>query len=260
MGRQPTGALVLAGDVVAALGLLTRVPVRPGPGAIERGAAAAWAWPLAGVAVALPAAALGWVAMALGLGPGLAAALALAAAVMLTGALHEDGLADCADGFWGGAHPARRLQIMKDSRIGAFGVLALVMVLLGRWAALAALFGAGHLLAPLLAAGLLSRAAMVGVMAVLPNARGDGLAHGVGRPAAATAALAAGLALFGAGLVLGSALPVMALAAVLAAAAVAALARARIGGQTGDVLGAVQQMAELAAMLAAVAILAPQGA
>jgi adenosylcobinamide-GDP ribazoletransferase len=191
--------------------------------------------------------------MALGLPPGVAAALALAAMAAATGGLHEDGLADTFDGLWGGRTPAQRLEIMRDSRVGSFGVLALVLVLLVRWQALAALAAGGGLVAACIAAGALSRAPMAAVMAGLPNARGAGLSQAVGRPAARTAlagaavALALGLAALGPGAL------ALAVAAALPALWLAAVARARIGGQTGDVLGAAQQLGEAAALAAAAA-------
>ncbi len=153
-------------DIAAALGLLTRLPIPvDATRAGTRGAAAAWAWPLAGAVVGVLGAAGGMVALWLGLSPGIAAAIVLGTQMMATGALHEDGLADSADGLWGGWDRARRLAIMKDSHIGTYGVLALVIVTLVRWSALTTLASTGTLWAPLLAAGAVSRA---------PMARGDG--------------------------------------------------------------------------------------
>ncbi|SDO42677.1 cobalamin-5'-phosphate synthase [Lutimaribacter pacificus] len=239
------------GDIAAALGLLTRLPVPVSDAAAARGARAAWAYPVAGLAVALSGGAVGWIALALGLAPMLAAGLALAAMTAATGALHEDGLADCADGFWGGWDRARRLEIMKDSRIGTYGVLALVLGTGLRWGALGALFAAGHVWAPLIAAAMLSRAAMPALMAALPHARDSGLSRHVGRPDGTTVAAGAGLALVASALVLGFGAALGAtVVALLAASCVAALARARIGGQTGDVLGAAQQVCEIAVLLA----------
>lgn len=231
-------------DVLSAFGLLTRLPV-PETGAPDP--RAAWAWPVAGLAVGLAAVAGGWAAQALGLAPGVTAALMLAIAALLTGGLHEDGLADCADGFWGGRDKARRLEIMKDSRVGSYGVLALGIVLLARWSALAALVSGGHWGA-ILAAEALSRAAMAAILATLPNARGSGLSASHGAVPPETAGVAAALALVAAlGLAGWAALP-MALAAALGTLGVAGLARAKIGGQTGDVLGASQQIALAAAL------------
>ena len=127
-------------DLPLALSLLSRLPVpvdhsRAG----ERAATAAWAYPLVGAGLAGLTGGLAWALSAAGLPPGPAAGLVLVAQVMLTGALHEDGLADSADGLWGGWERERRLEIMRDSRIGAYGVLALGLSLLLRWACLVAM-------------------------------------------------------------------------------------------------------------------------
>jgi adenosylcobinamide-GDP ribazoletransferase len=234
--------------------LLTRLPMRlAGP---PRGAATAWAWPLVGALVGAAGAAAGALALAVGLAPALAAVTVLAVQMLLTGALHEDGLADSADGLWGGADRQQRLEIMKDSRIGSYGVLALILGTLGRWAAIGMLAAAGDW-AALLAAGAISRAPMAVLMAALPAARPGGLSQGIGRPGRRAVllalALAAGFGLAAMGL---SVLPALA-AAALAAALLGRLALSRIGGQTGDILGASQQLSELAVLAVATAALAP---
>ncbi|GGD40529.1 adenosylcobinamide-GDP ribazoletransferase [Sinisalibacter lacisalsi] len=245
--------LARPGDIAEALALLTRLPM---PAQTEhRGAQAAWAWPLAGVAVALLAGLAGWGALTLGLPVALAAGLILATQVAATGALHEDGLADSADGLWGGQTRARRLEIMKDSRIGSYGVLALILSIGLRWSALAAILDAGALFAPLIAVAVLSRAPMAVLMAALPNARGDGLAQSVGRPAQDSATLGVLVALALAFAILGWGTLAPILWAAFAVIALAAIARAKIGGQTGDILGATQQVAEIAALAALAATL-----
>lgn len=231
-------------DVQSALGLLTRLPV-PLTGAPEP--RAAWAWPLAGLAVGGVAAGGGAIGLWLGVVPGVVAALVLGIEAMATGGLHEDGLADCADGFWGGRDKARRLDIMKDSRVGSYGVLALGIVLLARWAALTALIGAGQW-GVILAAAAMSRAPMAVLMALMPNARGSGLSASHGAPSPVVAAQAAGAALVLGGICAGWAVLPMALAMAVATGLVALVARAKIGGQTGDVLGAAQQMALVAGL------------
>jgi adenosylcobinamide-GDP ribazoletransferase len=239
-----------AGDLAIALGLLTRLPVRLGASATERGAAAAWAWPLVGGLVGLSGAAVGALAVWSGLAPALAAASVVAAQVLLTGALHEDGLADTADGLWGGWDRDRRLAIMRDSRIGTYGVLALLLVTLARWSALSLLIGAGDW-AAIVAAGAISRAPMAAIMAALPNARGSGLSQRVGRPRRPAALAAVALAAL-AGVALGGATAIpAALAVALVCGLLALAARARIGGQTGDILGASQQLAEVAVLTVA---------
>ncbi|EKX58946.1 Cobalamin synthase [Rhodobacter sp. AKP1] len=238
-------------DVQLALALLTRLPL-PGQSLPDRGAGAAWAWPLAGVAVGGLAALTAAAALALGLPATVAAALALALQALATGAMHEDGLADTADGLWGGWTRERRLEIMKDSRTGSYGVAALVLVGLLRWSALAAALEGGVTL--LVAAAVLSRVPMVGLMALLPNARGAGLAQSLGRPDRRQAALAAAVGLGVALLLAGPAALVLAAAGGAAALALGLVARAKIGGQTGDILGASQQLSEAAVLVAAAAL------
>ena len=239
-------------DLASAFALLTRLPV---PAHRPQGARSAWAWPVVGAVVGGIAAAVAWGGTAVGLPPGPCAALVLAAQALMTGALHEDGLADTADGLMGGRTRERRLEIMKDSRIGSFGALALVLVTLARWSALAALIGVGGF-AAIIAAAALSRAPMALLMAALPNARPSGLSHHVGRPSGGTAALACALALAIGLLTTGTGALLMALYAAPLILALAWAARARIGGQTGDILGASQQLTEAAA-LTAVATLIP---
>lgn len=238
-------------DIASGFGLLTRLPApRNGPHRAD----AAWTWPLVGLIVGGLAAALGGAAMALGLPPLFAAVVAMGAATIATGGLHEDGLADSADGLFGGWTPERRLEIMKDSHIGSYGTLALMITGLGRAAVLAALLAAGAYGA-IIAAAVLSRAPMAVMLAQMPNARGTGLAQSVGRPSVWAGVAAAGLA-FVLAVVLTQAAVIMAVGAVLAAGGVAWWAKTKIKGQTGDILGAAQQMSELAALTMATAILA----
>lgn len=227
-------------DLWSAFGLLSRIPV---PGHAPAGARGAWAWPLVGVAVGLVAGACAWAVS--GAGPGVAAAVALAVQAVLTGAMHEDGLADCADGFWGGPTRDRRLEIMKDSRVGSYGVLALVLVGLAGWSAVAQ---ADRVVALLAAAGALSRAPMAVLMAALPNAREGGLSRLVGRPSGAVAGTGVALAVAVAVALCGPAALRAALAVGVAALAVGLVAKRKIGGQTGDVLGAAQQLGFVAAV------------
>lgn len=235
-------------QVLAAFGLLTRMPLPPHK---PVGAEAAWAWPLVGIAVGGLAGLAG--SMVQGLGPGVAAALVLAVQAMLTGAMHEDGLADTADGLWGGWTRERRLEIMKDSHIGSYGVLALMLVTLVRWSALTALIGAGGVVWAAIAAGAMSRVPMAALMALMANARGAGLSRSVGRPPVGTVLAALVIALAAATLTVGPTATLgAALLAALPCAALGLVAQRRIGGQTGDILGASQQLAE-AAVLAALA-------
>ncbi len=245
-------------DIPAGLGLLTRLPVRVNSAhAMARGAAAAWAWPLAGVVVAGCAAVAGLGTLSLGLAPGIAAGATLAVQIVVTGALHEDGLADCADGFWGGWTRARRLEIMADSRIGAYGVLALILVVGLAWQALAQMMAAQPVawVAWLAAAAMLSRAAMGWTMASLPRARWGGLSARVGRPTRRTAVTGAAVALGGSVLVLGPEGLLAGGIAALVCVWLGRLALDRIGGQTGDVLGGVQSVTALAVLVTGAGVL-----
>lgn len=238
-----------------ALVFLTRLPLRidgaPDPPALAESVPL---FPLVGALIGLAAGVIFALATLAGLPPLLAAALAVAAQIGLTGALHEDGLADLADGLGGGQAVEDRLRIMRDPRIGAFGALALMLALGLRAGSLAELGDAERVAAALIAAGALSRAALPLAMAWLPPARRDGLAATAGRPHPARAGAALLIAALLALLVLPPAPALLALAlALAAAAAVARLARRRIGGLTGDVLGAMQQLAEIAVLLALVA-------
>lgn len=249
--NDPRAAVVaeIGAQIGVALALLTRLPLPRLPdSAFARQSQAAWAFPLAGLAVAAPAAGLGALALAAGLPAAAAAGLILTVQILLTGAMHEDGLADTADGFWGGFTPERRLEIMKDSRIGTYGVLALVLSVGLRWVALtAAVQLHGLWIVP--AVALLSRAGLPTLMCALPPARAGGLSRGVGRPDWLRAGLALGLGL-GLGVALGGPEMIPAAALVgLAVTGLAALARSKIGGQTGDILGAAEQLAQIAALL-----------
>ena len=240
-------ALRLPGDLLSAFALLTRLPL---PNHRGTGAGSAWAWPLVGAVLGACGAALASGALWLGVTPGVTAVLVLALGAMLTGGLHEDGLSDTADGLFGGWTRDRRLEIMKDSRVGSYGVLALVLVTLARWSALTALLVYGDHWAALVATGAISRAPMALVMALLPNARGSGLSHATGRPAPGVAVVALGLATGLALAVLGwSALgPLVVAAGIMVVLSVVALRK--IGGQTGDILGALQQLVEAGCLTA----------
>jgi adenosylcobinamide-GDP ribazoletransferase len=209
-------------------------------------------FPLVGGGVGILGFVAYWIAAALGLPPLAAALLALAATVLATGGLHEDGLADTADGFGGGRDPAEKLAIMRDSRSGAFGALALVFSVGLRAAALAAIADAGLVLPALVAAHAVGRGALPLVMRRLPPARADGLGAEAGRPGAEVAGAAAAIAVLVAFVCLGFWLGLAAIAfSVLGMALLAMLARRQIGGYTGDVLGAIEQGGEIIMLLAA---------
>jgi len=212
-------------------------------------AQAARAFPLVGLAVGGLAGGVMWLAAGTALGPLACALIGLAAAAWLTGALHEDGLADVADAMGGGSRE-RRLEIMRDSRIGTYGVVALILAVGLKAAVLSGLPGPGVAWAAFAAAHALSRAVMAPCMAWMAPARTDGLGHGAGRvdgPGMVQALALGGLAAL---VLLGWQAGLAAIAAAAAAAwVVARLARRRFGGYTGDVLGTVQQAAEVSVLI-----------
>jgi adenosylcobinamide-GDP ribazoletransferase len=246
-------------DVFAAIGLMTRLPVRVDPDRAQaRGARAAWAYPIAGGVAAALAGGAGLVLHWADVPDTISAGLTLAILIILTGALHEDGLADTADGLWGGWTVERRLDIMKDSRIGSYGVLALIVSVLLRWAALVSLINSALFLPAMMAAAMLSRSGMIAVMSGLSNARKGGLSANTGRPSKQTTGLGIGLAGAMTLLVCGFGGTVLLVGVTaLTTLGAAAIAQAKIKGQTGDILGATQQLNEIA-LLATCAGLALQ--
>lgn len=237
-------------DIPLALVLLTRLPLPRLPEPVfRRQAQAAWAFPVAGLVVGGIACMVGWLAMVFHLFPLVAATLLVATLIMMTGAMHEDGLADTFDGLWGGFTPERRLEIMKDSQTGTYGVLALVISQLARVLAVAAILASGSIWT-ILAACACSRALMPVLMASLPNARKSGLSHSVGTPSTISVSMSLGLAVLIAVFLCGGMAITAIFSAALVAAILALIARKKIGGQTGDILGASQQLAEIAFLLA----------
>ncbi|RRI06874.1 adenosylcobinamide-GDP ribazoletransferase [Mesorhizobium tamadayense] len=241
----------LLDDIGLSLVFFTRLRLPSGDFGGRSLADAVWAAPFAGLAVAVIGALVYAIAVALGLAGNPAAALALAATMLVTGCLHEDGLSDIADGFGGGRTRDKKLEIMRDSRIGAYGAAALGVSLLIRWSALSELAGPGHVFLALLAAHAASRGLFGAFMHLLPPARSDGLSAGAGSVTAETAVIGAALgavALLALGL--GGAIAALILLGLLFAA-LRTLCLSQIGGQTGDTIGALQQFGEIAVLLTA---------
>ena len=236
-----------------ATAFLTRLPVPACHG--HDLARATNAFPLVGAMVGLIAGLAYLLAWWLSLGPWLAAIAAVLAAIVVTGALHEDGLADVADGLGARGQREGRLAAMRDSRIGAFGVIALVLALGARIGGLAELHNPATVILTLVAAGAVSRAAVVVAMRYMPAARSDGLGAGAGRPDLEEMLVALAVA---AVLAVAMLLPWGWLPALLFgggfAWVIAWRARVAFGGQTGDVLGAIQQAAEIGVICAAAAV------
>lgn len=247
-------AAQIRAQMQVALMLLTRLPAGQLPSGlpVPTLAQAAWAYPIAGAVVgALGAGAFGAAAV-LGLPTALAGTVALAVMVLATGGLHEDGLADVADGFGGGRDVARKLDIMRDSRIGSYGTLALILALLLRVQAVGAFAQGGvvAVMAALVVIEAASRAGLGVLLHTMPSARAKGLGQSAGGVSRSRALIGAAIGAGALVVVLGTGLGSMVLAAIIVAQAlVAALAIRQIGGQTGDVMGAAQQGAALAAWL-----------
>jgi adenosylcobinamide-GDP ribazoletransferase len=247
----------LRSDLLANLRFFSRLPLfsfDSGPPDWPR---IAWAAPLAGAVIGAIGGIVLLASNELSMPPYLCAAFAVAALTAATGALHEDGLADTADGFGGGATREAKLAIMRDSRIGAFGTVALILSLMIRVGAIAALLrqSPGSAFAGLVLSSAAARAAALAPLSLLPPARADGAGAGAAALEGAhltAAALSLVTVAFVTGLFwLGIVKALFSL--VIAGAcvwAVCKLARREIGGQTGDVAGAAAEIGEIAALCA----------
>ncbi|MBS7698526.1 MULTISPECIES: adenosylcobinamide-GDP ribazoletransferase [unclassified Chelatococcus] len=257
-----------AADTAACLAFYSRLPVpqrflpHSGKAAPDFGTMIR-ALPLAGAIIGLVGGLIMAVGLSLGLGALPSAVLAVATLTVITGALHEDGWADAADGLFGARTRERRLDIMRDSRIGAFGAAALCLGYLLRVALLAELASRVPGLAvaaTIVVAAAISRTAGLLPLTVLPPAKPDGASASAGRPDATALSIAAllclGLVIL-AGIIAGVGVGAATLGALLALAAAwgtARLARAKLGGHTGDIAGAAQQAAEMAFFLGMLAM------
>jgi adenosylcobinamide-GDP ribazoletransferase len=253
-------------DLFLVLAFFTRLPIGqigdvPVTGSQEtalppqvRLAQAARAFPLAGLVVGLLGGVVYWIAVRIGLSNPLAALLAVGATGAATGALHEDGWADFADGLGARVGPGgdriRKLAAMKDSHIGSFGVLALIFGTAIKIAAVAALKTPERVMPALVAAHVLSRAVLPIIMRAIPLATSTGLGAMAGRPTSAgvTSSLGIGLLIAFCAEFLPASLVIF-IAAVVAALLVGKIAQRQFGGYTGDVLGAAEQVAEIAVLV-----------
>ncbi|WP_084731217.1 adenosylcobinamide-GDP ribazoletransferase [Microvirga vignae] len=257
-------------DLACCLRFYSRLPVpalpcEQNPHALPDFPRLARVLPLAGLVLGVVPALTMAGALWLDLGPWLAAVLAVSVMTLTTGAFHEDGLADTADSF-GGATRERRLDIMRDSRIGTFGAAALILALVLRIGALATLISRTDgvaAAAAILGIAALCRTAGLMPLVFLPPARLEGASYAVGQPPRDTFWFAAGLAGVAAITlgVLGS-LPFSGIILMIALSALSGYGMIRfadhhIGGQTGDIAGATQQIAEIAALIGLLTVLHP---
>lgn len=243
-------------DIKACLRFYTRLPI-DGASAAPDFACFAVATPIAGAIIGSIAAVVLACGAVAHLPPLVCAVSAISTLVLTTGALHEDGLADVADGFGGGATRETKLAIMRDSRIGAYGMIALNLSLLMRIVALVTIVERGVVLAAatLVWSAALSRVVGLAPMLMLSPARADGLGAAVAPITRGDmrVAVAIAVAMACAPLIAGAAgfqLCIALIGAGVAAVCVARLAQSQIQGYTGDVLGAAQQAAEIAILMA----------
>ena len=244
-GSAPRGLPPIG--LFAALQFLTRLPIRL-RSAPDMASMVVW-FPLAGVAIGAMAGGIGAAAFEW-TSPLIAGALAVTAGLLITGAFHEDGLGDVADAFGGGYTVERRLEIMKDSRHGTYGVAAMCASIVVRMLAVGSMPGPGTVFVSMVAAHAVARGAAVALMATVPLAGHSGLGADYGQATTrARGVLAYGTAAAIAWVAVGWwAAPALALALV-AVHLVGALARHKIGGISGDVLGAAEQVAEGAVLV-----------
>ncbi|GLQ06161.1 adenosylcobinamide-GDP ribazoletransferase [Sneathiella chinensis] len=244
-------------DFLVATVFLTRLPIRlrfhfSMPALMT----ACRAFPLVGVIVGGLSGGVFWLATLIGLPALPAAFLALAAQALVTGALHEDAIGDVADGFGGGGTRDKKMEIMRDSRVGTYAVVTLILLIGLKAAAISSLGDPLQVLVILMIAAAVSRGMIVWALRFLPAARTDGLGASAGKPSLVTCLWSLGLCvlltLLCVGVVQGA---VLLLAGTLGAALMAEIARRQIGGQTGDVLGSIQQISETVILLAALSLI-----
>jgi len=248
----------LIADTIRSLGFLSRLPLpqrwfENGDDSLPRNARA---FPLAGAVLGLLAGAVLYAAHGLNLPPLACALLAIGVLAAMTGALHEDGLGDTADGFFGASTPDRRLDIMKDSRIGTFAALTLIIFVGVKASLLMAIIdraGAGYAVLALIGGEAASRAGMLAFWHALPSARPGGLSDSVGQPQWETVVCASGIGLAVLVFTLMPSGGFLSLINALVLVTVllfgfARLCKAKIGGQTGDTLGAAQQIGSIAVL------------
>jgi adenosylcobinamide-GDP ribazoletransferase len=234
---------------------LTRLPLAPpAPATGADLARASRTFPVIGAGVGAFGALVYWIAHGLSLPALVCAALAVAATLLLTGCLHEDGLADTADGFGASGSAERKLEIMRDSQIGTYGAAALILSLLLRAGAIASLTEPALAAPALIAAHAGARATLPVFMRRVPRARKDGLSAEAGAPPQRSSALAILIGAVAILLCLGFGATLVAFALLAAALLLMGwLTIRQIGGQTGDVLGAVEQVSEILILLVAAA-------
>ncbi|MZR31319.1 adenosylcobinamide-GDP ribazoletransferase [Sneathiella litorea] len=239
-------------DFLVALVFLTRLPIRPdftfNMTALK---SACRVFSLIGLIVGGVTGTIYILATFMGLPLLVSALLAVAGQVIITGALHEDAIGDVADGFGGGADKVKKLAIMRDSRVGTYAVVTLILIIGLKVAALGNMPDPLMGFAILVVAAAVSRGLITWALYLLPSARDEGLGHGAGRPEIMAPLVSAVLCTLIAILILGPHLGAVALlSGIIGAGMMGVIAKRQIGGQTGDVLGAIQQVSEIFILIA----------
>ena len=235
---------------MTAIVFLTRIPV-PVKGSDDAGALvkSVWAFPIAGLLIGLIGGITFSIAANFALNSWLAAFLAIGTTALATGGLHEDGLSDFFDGLWGGFSPERRLEIMRDSNIGGYGALALIIATGLKVSSLASI-NLDFVIPSLVAAHALSRGVLPIIMNQLKTAGQPGLAASVGKPDKTLSLIAL---LIGVALTLALLGPTAGLSALILTGIIIfgmmKLAQYKLGGYNGDTLGAIQQICEIAVLI-----------
>lgn len=257
MDKTPTTLQIIKEDISAAFMLLTRIPMgrlRASPETTPDLNRCLWAYPLVGMVVSLIGAFIYWGATELSIPQTPAIILSLAAIIFTTGAFHEDGLADVADGFGGGTTRENKLEIMRDSRIGTYGGLALIISIGLKITSLATL-PASYLMIALIIGAMISRFMIIVALLLLSPARKESLSVEAGKPSVHSLLVAAIMSTTPAIMFVGLRTTFIAFAvAAIATAILCRIAYKQVGGFSGDILGAVQQLSEISIFIALAAL------
>jgi adenosylcobinamide-GDP ribazoletransferase len=236
-------------DILAAFMLLTRFPVnweKVSPNTEPNINRSLWAYPIVGLVISIVGAVVYWVSTMLLLPQFSCVILSLTAMILSTGAFHEDGLADVVDGFGGGLTVDKKLEIMRDSQIGTYGGLALIISILLKVSLLSS-FNTEQVIIALIVGAMLSRVMIIIALRILPAARKNSLSVTAGKPSWNSLSVALMIAFLFAFLFLTLKVTIITfIVATLTTGGLCRIAYKQVGGVSGDILGAVQQISEIA--------------
>jgi len=237
-------------EIKLAITLLTRIPIGSIKGEVPAISVTGWVWPIIGLLIGLASGGVYLLGSYLNFPPPISALLSISISILLTGGLHEDGLADVADGFGGGHTKERKLEIMRDSRVGTYGILALIISVGFRVITVACFTEPLVAFSAILLTSAISRTAMILALSFMPVARNDGMGHTASdKSNQKIAYIALGIMSVGMipiGFVISFSIFVI---LIISCTLFGWVAIRQIGGQTGDVLGTMQQIAEVTTLL-----------